>query len=164
MAKRKWGFKEREKREMSHDVFRQQELANWQTKNFTKGETGTCDSCIFRLLAGMTEELGELSHAILKHKQGIRGITEEQMKQQVGDAFGDVIVYGTQLLSILGIDAEEAVSQAIDGVLQRDWTKDKVTGGTESCHKGGEHDWKPDMEIAGWKKCSKCFTMKQKGE
>jgi NTP pyrophosphatase (non-canonical NTP hydrolase) len=122
-------------------MFRQKELAEWQKKNFSKGETGNCDDCAFRMLAGMIEELGELAHALLKNKQGIRGITEEQMKEQVGDAFGDVIVYGTQLLTCLGIDAEEATSKAIDEVLKRDWSKDKVTGGSNACHKGGEHEW-----------------------
>ena len=122
-------------------MFRQKELAEWQKKNFSRGETGECDTCAFRMLAGMTEELGELAHAVLKYHQGIRGISEKEMKEQVGDAFGDVIVYGTQLLSELGIDAEEAASNAIDGVLKRDWTKDKVTGGSESCHKGGTHVW-----------------------
>jgi len=141
-------------------MFRQKELAAWQKKNFSKGETGDCDTCAFRLLAGMTEELGELAHALLKHKQGIRGITEEQMKEQVGDAFGDVIVYGTQLLTCLGIDAEEAASKAIDGVLKRDWTKDKITGGSNACHKGGEHTWMitrgPDNSIK--KTCVYCGT------
>ena len=120
-------------------MFRQKELAEWQKKNFSRGETGECDTCAFRMLAGMTEELGELAHAVLKYHQGIRGITEKEMKEQVGDAFGDVIVYGSQLLSELGIDAEEAASKAIDGVLKRDWTKDKVTGGSDSCHKCGIH-------------------------
>ena len=122
-------------------MFRQKELAEWQKKNFSKGETGNCDACVFRLLTGMTEELGELSHALLKYHQGIRGITEEQMKEQVADAFGDINVYGTQLLSVLGINAQEAVEQTVDEILKRDWSKDKVTGGTESCHKGGEHEW-----------------------
>jgi len=130
-------------------MFRQKELAEWQKKNFSKGETGKCDTCAFHMLAGMTEELGELAHALLKHKQGIRGITEEQMKDQVGDAFGDIIVYGTQLCSELGIDAEEAVSKAIAEVLKRDWTKDKLTGGTDACHKGGTHVWSAGI-------CLKC--------
>ena len=148
------------------DIFKQKELAEWQKKNFSKGETGNCDACVFRLLTGMTEELGELSHALLKYHQGIRGITEEQMKEQVADAFGDINVYGTQLLSVLGINAQEAVEQTVDEILKRDWSKDKVTGGTESCHKGGEHDWKKashkDMSLR--KRCSKCnLTIQNEG-
>ena len=127
---------------VARDVFRQIELAEWQKKNFTKGETGNCDSCPFRLMAGMTEELGELAHAVLKHAQGIRGMTDEKMKKEAGDAFGDVNVYGCQLLSQLGLSAEEEVRKAVEEVLKRDWKKDKTTGGTEACHKGGEHEWK----------------------
>jgi NTP pyrophosphatase (non-canonical NTP hydrolase) len=105
----------------------------------------------------MTEELGELAHPMLKHSQGIRGITEEQMKEQVGDAFGDINVYGCQLLTQLGLDAETSVTKAVDGVLKRDWKADPVTGKTEACHKGGEHDWKEFSKgDYKYKKCAKC--------
>jgi NTP pyrophosphatase (non-canonical NTP hydrolase) len=144
-------------RKLTKDVFRQKELSEWQRRNFTKGETGNCDICVFHHLAGMCEELGELAHALLKFHQGIRGMTEEKMKEEVADAFGDVIVYGTQLLSELNIDAQETVEKTVREVLKRDWKKDKTTGGTEACHKGGEHEWK---EISKgdykYKKCAKC--------
>ena len=152
---------ELERREkLAKDIFRQKELSEWQKKNFTKGETGICDTCPFRMLAGMTEELGELAHAVLKYKQGIRGMTEEKMKKEAGDAFGDVNVYGCQLLTQLGLNAEEEVAKATDEVLKRDWKKDKTTGGTEACHKGGEHEWeefsKGDFK---YRKCAKCDIM-----
>ena len=152
---------------VSKDIFRQKELAEWQKKNFSQGETGNCDNCVFHHLAGMIEELGELGHALLKYHQGIRGMTEEKMKEEVADAFGDVSVYGAQLLSSLGIDAQDAVEKTVDKILKRDWTKDKVFGGTNDCHKGGEHEWK---EISKgdykYKKCSKCdvVDLRPKGE
>jgi NTP pyrophosphatase (non-canonical NTP hydrolase) len=143
--------------EIMGDVFRQKELSEWQRKNFTKGEIGNCDVCVFHHLAGMCEELGELAHALLKYRQGIRGMTEVKMKEEVADAFGDVVVYGTQLLSELGIDAQETVEKTIEEVLKRDWKKDKTTGGTEACPKGSQHEWKilmvGDFE---YKKCKKC--------
>ncbi len=151
---------EREK-ELADNVFKQKKLSEWQKKNFTKGETGNCDACPFRMLAGMTEELGELAHAILKHAQGIRGMTEEKMKKEAGDAFGDINVYGCQLLTQLGLNAEEEVTKAADEVLKRDWKKDKTTGGTEACHDGGEHEWEP-MKQRGWVKCEKCGIEKNK--
>lgn len=45
-----------------------------------------------------------------------------------------------------------------DEVLKRDWSKDKVTGGTNACHKGGEHEWELDS-TKGWKRCKKCTLM-----
>lgn len=141
-------------------MFKQKELAAWQKKNFTKGETGNCDTCPFLMFAGMTEELGELAHAILKYKQGIRGMTEEKMKKEAGDAFGDINVYGCQLLTQIGLDADEETTKAADEILKRDWTKDKVTGGSNACHKGGEHEWiqqrGPGVIIL--KTCVKCGT------
>ncbi len=45
-------------------------------------------------LAGIFEELGELSHALLKHEQGIRGFENEAyFQEQVQDAVGDVMIY-----------------------------------------------------------------------
>lgn len=43
-------------------------------------------------LLGMTEELGELSHAVLKGWQGIRGSKEEH-DAAARDAVGDLLVY-----------------------------------------------------------------------
>jgi len=109
----------------------------------------------------MIEELGELAHPLLKQAQGIRGITEEQMKEQVGDAFGDINVYGCQLLTQLGLDAEKSVSEAVDGVLKRDWKADPVTGKTEACHKGEEHLWEKDVRFPNYKICIKCGIRKE---
>jgi NTP pyrophosphatase (non-canonical NTP hydrolase) len=45
-------------------------------------------------LVGIFEELGELSHALLKHEQGIRGFeNEDYFQEQVQDAVGDVMIY-----------------------------------------------------------------------
>lgn len=63
----------------------QHEVNRWAIYNF--GEPNSDDS-----LQGMGEELGELLHALLKKKQGIRG-TPQQHDADARDAIGDLIVY-----------------------------------------------------------------------
>lgn len=65
------------------------ERDEWVAKNFPpyEGEIPGNDSIL-----GCIEELGELAHAHLKSKQGIRGSTEAH-DAAAKDAIGDVIVY-----------------------------------------------------------------------
>lgn len=93
---------------------RQKELADWQEKNF-----GSKTKSSEWQFMGMVEEMGELGHALLKKKQGIRNMTHED----VADAFADTIIYGIQIMTAEGIDAEKAIKDTIDKVLQRDWIK-----------------------------------------
>ena len=97
---------------------RQKELFDWQTRNF-----GSHDDDDLRCTVGMAEELGELSHFILKSKQKIREGANSACEAEIGDAFGDVVIYGLNLLSKRGIDAEAMLAKTIETVLQRDWVK-----------------------------------------
>lgn len=65
------------------------ERDEWVARNFPPytGEIPGNDSII-----GCIEELGELAHAHLKKKQGIRGTTE-QHDEAAQDAIGDIVVY-----------------------------------------------------------------------
>lgn len=65
------------------------ERNEWVAKNFPsyEGEIPGRDSIL-----GCFEELGELAHAHLKEKQGIRGTKEEHVAAGK-DAIGDLIVY-----------------------------------------------------------------------
>ena len=72
----------------------------------------------------MSEELGELSHFVLKSKQKIREGAKSNCEADIADAFADVVIYGLNLLSNRGIDAETALTETIKKVLQRDWVKD----------------------------------------
>ena len=95
----------------------QEELAEWQAKNF-KGTT-TDD-----MILGMVEELGELAHCILKRKQGIRNFNKldtEEIKAKIGDAFADVVIYGIQAMTKEGIDAVDALRITRSEVMKRDW-------------------------------------------
>jgi len=112
---------------------RQKELHEWQIKNF-----GTHPDDADRVFQGMVEEIGELAHAILKNKQHIREYSndmvvgaygtmspgDQKFRDNIADAFGDIIIYGIQLMTEHGIDAEWAISDTIEKVLQRDWRKD----------------------------------------
>ena len=112
---------------------RQQELKDWQERNFPPSlyDDLTWDQLVERirileLSIGMSEEVGELSHIIIKASQKIReGISGKINKDLVADGFADTVIYGTQLLSMLGIDAEEAIRKTIDNVLKRDWASNR---------------------------------------
>lgn len=112
---------------------RQQELKDWQERNFPPSlyDDLNRDQLVERirileLSIGMSEEVGELSHIILKASQKIReGISGKIDKDMVADGFADTVIYGTQLLSKLGIDAEEAIRKTIDSVLKRDWANNR---------------------------------------
>jgi NTP pyrophosphatase (non-canonical NTP hydrolase) len=97
---------------------RQKELYAWQTRNFGKHEDDD-----LRCTVGMSEELGELAHFILKSKQKIREGARSNCEADIADAFGDVVIYGLNLLSTRGIDADAALKETIEKVLQRDWVK-----------------------------------------
>lgn len=93
----------------------QVELFRWQQDNFS-GNTSE------RMVLGMTEELGELAHAFLKHAQKIRGMEDrEKFLNAAGDAFADLMVYGIQLMTYLRMDAGTLLKYTARNVMNRDW-------------------------------------------
>lgn len=71
----------------------------WAARNFPNshgGEGAPGDSII-----GVVEELGELAHAHLKLKQGIRGTPEEHL-ENARDALGDLMIYLMGVISFHG--------------------------------------------------------------
>ena len=56
-------------------------------------------------LMGIVEEVGELTHAILKSEQKIRG-TEQQHEEAMRDAIGDILIYSSAycITSDLSVD------------------------------------------------------------
>jgi len=85
---------------------KQKELADWQTRNF--GQANTHD-----LALGMAEEVGELCHFVLKRKQGIREGNGHDCKPEIADAFADTMIYGIQLMTSEGLDAEKVLEEVI---------------------------------------------------
>lgn len=102
----------------------QKNIYEWADRNF--GPLDVREQCI-----GVTEELGEMAHAILKCSQGIRGYTKEKTKKEVFDAAGDIFIYLSNVCTLLGIDFEEAISDTVHKVLQRDWKENPETAGDE---------------------------------
>lgn len=76
---------------------------------------------------GISEESGELSHAVLKREQGIRGTDEEHAASE-RDAVGDIVIYLTGFCSSRGYSLQECVEEAWAGVCKRDWSKYKGDG------------------------------------
>ena len=105
----------------------QDELKAWQTKNFGP----PTEDQIERLALGMGEEVGELQHYVLKAMQKIREGFNSACTGQIADAFGDVIIYGIQLMSAQGLDAEAELSKVIQQVLARDWVQFPKNGVSE---------------------------------
>lgn len=55
----------------------------------------------WKSVMGVMEELGELSHSLLKQNQGIRG-SFEQHEEKAKDAVGDMVVFLADLCSNMG--------------------------------------------------------------
>lgn len=72
------------------------ERDEWDARNFPpyRGEIPGNDSIL-----GCIEELGELTHAYLKRKQGIRGTVAEH-DEAAKDAIGDITVYLLGVISV----------------------------------------------------------------
>lgn len=81
-------------------------------------------------LLGVVEEVGELAHAHLKMKQGIRGTPEEHHAAKV-DAIGDIMIYLSDYCNQNKIDLEEAVVTAWKEVRARDWQRYPHNGLTQ---------------------------------
>ena len=73
---------------------RQKELADWANYNFGDKVANSTEDAL-----GMAEEVGELCHWILKRKQGIRGVTDEQAVKEIADSFADTVIFGIQLMT-----------------------------------------------------------------
>jgi len=95
---------------------KQKELKIWQENNF--GEPDISD-----MIHGVCEEAGEMSHWYLKGKQGIRGVTSSKAKEEIADAFVDVVVFGIQVMTCLNLNAEDVLRKILKDVLSRNYKK-----------------------------------------
>lgn len=77
---------------------------------------------------GVAEESGELAHAVLKFKQGIRGYDFEKTHDEVGDAIGDIIIYAMGVADQLDISVEEALYKTVEHVINRNITQGSDAG------------------------------------
>jgi NTP pyrophosphatase (non-canonical NTP hydrolase) len=79
---------------------------------------------------GVCEEAGELAHAVLKYKQGIRGYDREKTRKEVADAIGDIVIYACGVADQLDIDVSRAVYEAWEHVRDRNITQGSDAGNT----------------------------------
>jgi len=96
--------------------------AAWLAQNFPNVEP-------WEALAGIVEEVGELSHAHLKGHNKIRGLADEaHMKAVKADAIGDIFIYMASYCNTNGLDLETCIQRAWQEVRQRDWRLNPETG------------------------------------
>ena len=87
-------------------IFRQvqKEHKEWAAKNFP-------DTTPYDMFEGMVEELGELAHARLKRRQGIRGSTEVHDLEEK-DSIGDIAITAIHYATLRGFDVQTCVDGA----------------------------------------------------
>lgn len=97
----------------------QDEVGEWARENFGEEQPATYP------LMGVSEEVGELNHSVLKQLQGIR-LDEEGVGEAAElDAVGDIIIYLADFCERRGIDLADAVELAwYDEVQNREWDSD----------------------------------------
>jgi hypothetical protein len=78
---------------------------------------------------GMVEEMGELAHVLLKHRQGIREIDDESVVGLVADAWADWVIFSFGILDKFNLDAQDMLATTWYKVKHRDWVADPAKGG-----------------------------------
>ncbi len=92
-------------------------LAKWQDHNFG-------DVPLERVALGVSEEVGELHHAILKHLQAIRGMDDPKVfAEHAGDALADIAIFSMQIATMLCLDYRTLVMSVAEVVMQREWKR-----------------------------------------
>jgi NTP pyrophosphatase (non-canonical NTP hydrolase) len=94
----------------------------WRQANFPDAEP-------WEALAGLMEEVGELSHAHLKGKWGIRGMTGEALKKAKADAVGDIFIYLMSYCGTNDLDLDQCIENAWAEVRRRNWQQFPTSGG-----------------------------------
>lgn len=94
----------------------------WRDRNFP-GHTGQ------QAFMGMVEELGEISHHLLKRSQGIRG-SGEFHDTEIRDGCADLIIFMCGLANDEGFDLETILDETWAKVSKRNWVKDPEKGGS----------------------------------
>ncbi len=102
---------------MNIDVM-QNKHRKWAFKNF--GEATRNGE---RSLLGVTEELGELCHLVLKRSQKIRTLDPEDHRVKVQDAVGDIVMYLLDFCTREDIRISTCILQAWNEIATRDWVK-----------------------------------------
>ena len=115
----------------------QSEQEIWSQKNFKERHPEWA-------ILGITEELGELSHAVLKQEQGIRQVkSEDEISLLETDAVGDIILFLMEFCNQRineqpeddcrkqKYDIHTIIEETWIKVRQRDWRKFPKNGTSE---------------------------------
>lgn len=100
----------------------QRNVGKWNAYNFPNKVGGD------EPFLGMVEELGELAHALLKLRQGIRGMNPVKANALAKDAIGDLHIYTNDFCNQMGWLNAACMQQAWDEVKLRDWITYPETG------------------------------------
>jgi len=93
----------------------QRQVAAWSERNFP-------DQPAENPLLGVGEEYGELTHAVLKDKQGIRLDESDVSTEAEMDAVGDMVIFLADFCSRRGYNIGDCVEMAWEGKVQtRNW-------------------------------------------
>ena len=98
----------------------QKNTMTWTAHNCPDAES-------YEPLLGIQEEIGELSHAWLKRKQGIRG-TYKEHTEEMSDAIGDLLIYIADFCNKNFLSMQESLDTTWDEVSKRDWRSDPISG------------------------------------
>lgn len=104
----------------------QSRLHLWRQRNFPSADAE-------QQLLGVVEEVGELAHAVLKRKQGIRGTTVKH-DADIEDAVGDILIFLAGFCSYEGINMQYIYEFTANQVMQRDWITWPQTGYSPGDH------------------------------
>lgn len=77
---------------------------------------------------GVAEEVGEMCHAVLKHRQGIRGYDIERTRKEVGDAIADIIIYACAVADCYDLNVADELSKAWAHVRARNLVQNSDMG------------------------------------
>jgi len=99
----------------------QSEIKQWSERNFPNRDP-------LDAFLGVVEEVGELSHTLLKYRQGIRG-SKLSYQEALIDAVGDITIYLIDFCIRYELDYNMCVQKTWERVKMRDWLSNPSTGG-----------------------------------
>ena len=103
---------------------KQPTLRQLQTENFRWVQRNFPDRKDYHPLLGVIEEVGELSHAHLKHEQNIRHFDDILVFEEAAqDAIGDIIIFLADYCNANNLDLQDCVDITWEKVKKRDWIK-----------------------------------------
>lgn len=111
---------------------------------------------------GVVEEVGELAHALLKQKQGLR--TAEDHDAKAKDAVGDIFIFLSAFCSVKGWDMSQIIEETVDIVLKRDWNQNTENGEIDDIKERIEINTDPENNLQDKFYRPKCTCPKEEEE